>query len=126
MVEGDSLGTDRFWHGAILNRWAEDWVRLYTRGKGSLEIADCEDQGIVLAIDKLGQLGRVDRNRLLILRTASNFTIPPPGISPVKSLFENLASSPGYLPSLEANYQVGSIITTELLKHWDQYQNETP
>jgi purine nucleoside permease len=126
VIEGDSLGTDHFWHGAILNRWAEDWVRLYTRGKGSLEIADCEDQGIVLAIDKLNQLGRANRDRLLILRTASNFTVPPPGTSPVKSLFENLASSPGYLPSLEANYQVGSLVTTELLKHWGQYQNTTP
>jgi purine nucleoside permease len=126
VVEGDSLGTDHFWHGAILNQWAEDWVRLYTRGKGSLEIADCEDQGMVLAIDKLDQLGRVKKSRLLILRTASNFTVPPPGTSPVKSLFENLASSPGYLPSLEANYQVGSIVTTELLKHWAQYEDQTP
>jgi purine nucleoside permease len=126
VIEGDSLGADHFWHGAILNRWAEDWVRLYTRGKGSLEIADCEDQGIVLAIEKLSQLGRANRDRLLILRTASNFTVPPPGTSPVKSLFENLASSPGYLPSLEANYQVGSIVTTELLKHWNQYENKIP
>jgi purine nucleoside permease len=108
VMEGDSLGTDHFWHGAILNHWAEDWVRLYTRGRGSLAIADCEDQGMLLAIEKLGQLGRVDKARLLVLRTASNFTVPPPGVSPVTSLFENLASSPGYLPSLEANYQVGS------------------
>jgi purine nucleoside permease len=126
VTEGDSLGADHFWHGAILNRWAEDWVRLYTRGKGSLEIADCEDQGIVLAMEKLNQLGRANRDRLLILRAASNFTVPPPRTSPVKSLFENLASSPGYLPSLEANYQVGSTVTTELLKHWDQYQDSTP
>jgi purine nucleoside permease len=126
VIEGDSLGTDHFWHGAILNQWAEDWVRLYTRGKGSLEIADCEDQGIVLAIEKLDQLGRVNKARLLVLRTASNFTVPPPGTAPVKSLFENLASSPGYLPSLEANYQVGSVVTTELLKHWDHYQDKTP
>ncbi len=126
VVEGDSLGTDHFWHGAILNRWAEDWVRLYTRGQGSLAIADCEDQGILLAIEKLGQLGRVDKARLLVLRTASNFTVPPPGVSPVTSLFENLASSPGYLPALEANYQVGSIVTGELLKHWDHYKDRVP
>ena len=126
VIEGDSLGTDRFWHGAIMNRWAEDWVRLYTRGRGALAIADCEDQGIALAIDKLGQLGRVDKGRLLILRTGSNFTVPPPGVSPEKSLFENLASSPGYLPALEANYQVGSVVTGELLKHWEQYENQIP
>jgi purine nucleoside permease len=126
VIEGDSLGTDHFWHGAILNHWAEDWVRLYTRGAGSLAIADCEDQGILLAIEKLNELGRVDRNRLLILRTASNFTIPPPGITPEKSLFDDLANSPGYLPSLEANYQTGSIVIRALLTHWDQYRNQIP
>ena len=126
VLEGDSLGTDHFWHGAVMNQWAEDWVRLYTRGKGGLAIADCEDQGILLAVAKLHQLGRIDQARLLILRTASNFTVPPPGVSPVTSLFENLASSPGYLPSLEANYQVGSIVTEELLKHWPQYQDQIP
>jgi purine nucleoside permease len=126
VIEGDSLGADHFWHGAILNHWAEDWVRLYTRGHGSLAIADCEDQGMVLAIEKLHQLGRVDKGRLMVLRTASNFTVPPPGVSPVKSLFENLASSPGYLPSLEANYQVGSVVTGELLRQWEQYQDQVP
>jgi purine nucleoside permease len=126
VIEGVSLGADHFWHGAIMNHWAEDWVRLYTRGRGSLAIADCEDQGILLAIEKLNELGRVDQARLLVLRTASNFTVPPPGMSPVTSLFENLTSSPGYLPSLEANYQVGSVITTELLRHWAQYQDQVP
>jgi purine nucleoside permease len=126
VIEGDSLGANRFWHGAIMNRWAEDWVRLYTRGKGSLAIADCEDQGLLLAVEKLGQLGRVDPKRLLVLRTASNFTVPPPGVAPATSLFENLASSPGYLPSLEANYQVGSVVTGELLLHWDQYHDHVP
>ena len=126
VIEGDSLGTDRFWHGAIMNRWAEDWVRLYTRGQGTLAIADCEDQGMALAIAKLAQLGRVDKGRFLVLRTGSNFTVPPPGVPPEKSLFENLASSPGYLPALEANYQVGSVVTGELLKHWEQYENQIP
>jgi purine nucleoside permease len=126
VMEGDSLGADHFWHGAILNHWAADWVRLYTRGAGSFVIADCEDQGILLAVEKLDQLGRVDRQRLLILRTASNFTVPPPGMAPEKSLFDDLANSPGYLPSLEANYQVGSLVAAALLTHWDQYRDQVP
>jgi purine nucleoside permease len=126
VVEGDSLGTDHFWHGAIMTKWAEDWVRMYTRGSGSLAISDCEDQGIVLAMSKLASLGRVDFNRLLILRTASNFTLPSEGISAEKSLFDNLASSPGYIPALDANYRVGDIVVTTILKNWDRYENSTP
>ena len=126
VLEGDSLGTDHFWHGAIMTKWAEDWVRMYTRGSGSLAISDCEDQGIVLAMHKLDDLHRADFNRLLILRTASNFTLPAEGVSAEKSLFDNLASSPGYIPALDANYQVGDVVVTALLKDWSRYETSTP
>lgn len=124
--EGDSMGSDRFWSGAIMTRWAEDWVWLYTRGEGALAIADCEDQGVMLAMEELNRLGRVDAQRLLILRTSSNFTMPPPGISPDKYLFADLANSPGYLPALEANYRVGSVVVAALLHNWDQYSQHVP
>jgi purine nucleoside permease len=124
--EGDSMGADHFWSGAIMTRWAEDWVRLYTRGKGSLAIADCEDQGILLAVQQLERLGRADSRRLLILRTVSNFTQPPAGVAPEKFLFDDLASSPGYLPALDANYQVGSVVVSALLKDWNRYENSVP
>ena len=126
VLEGDSMGADHFWSGAIITKWAEDWVRLYTRGAGSLAIADCEDQGIVLAIQQLGRMGRLDPRRLLILRTASNFTIPPPGVAPEKFLFDDLAGSAGYLPALEANYQVGSIVVAKLLENWEQFRDRVP
>ena len=101
-------------------------MRLYTHGTGTLYIADCEDQGLLLAIEKLGVLGRADPRRLLVLRPASNFTVPPPGVAPETSLFDDLASSPGYLPALEANYQVGSVVVTALLAHWDEYKDRVP
>jgi len=124
--KGDSMGADHFWSGAIMTKWAEDWVRLYTRGADSLAIADCEDQGIVLAMNQLDRLGRVDFKRLLILRTVSNFTMPPPGVAAEKFLFDDLASSPGYLPALDANYRVGSVVVSALLQHWDRYENHVP
>jgi purine nucleoside permease len=124
--QGDSVGADHFWSGVIMTRWAEDWVRLYTRGTGSLTIADCEDQGIMLAMQELDRLGRVDAKRLLILRTVSNFTLPPPGVSAEKYLFGDLATSPGYLPALEADYRVGSVVVEALLQNWDRYENHAP
>jgi purine nucleoside permease len=126
VMEGESIGTDHFWHGALMTKWAEDWVRLYTRNSGALSISDCEDQGIVLAMRQLNVLGRVDFQRLLILRTASNFTSPPDGVSAEKSLFENLASSPGYIPALDANYQVGKVVVTALLRDWQRYEAKIP
>ncbi|HEY9126844.1 MAG TPA: purine nucleoside permease [Acidobacteriaceae bacterium] len=126
VIEGDSLGTDHFWHGAIMTRWAEDWVTAYTHGEGKLAISDCEDQGIVLAADRLGQLGRVDPRRLLVLRTASNFTLQAPGVTAERSLFDGLVTSSGYLPALEAAYTTGGVVVHKLLDGWDEYNERVP
>ena len=126
VIEGDSLGTDHFWHGAIMTRWGEDWVTAYTHGEGKLAISDCEDQGVVLAVDRLGQLGRVDPHRLLILRTASNFTLQAHGVTANHSLFDGLVTSSGYIPALEAAYQTGQIVVHKLLDGWDEYSEHIP
>lgn len=66
------------------------------------------------------------RRRRLWLRTASNFTEPPPGISAEKFLFGYLANSTGYIPALESNYQVGSVVVASLLENWDRFENNFP
>jgi len=126
VMEGESLGADHFWHGRIFAEWARDWVRNYTRGKGALAMADCEDQGIVLAMTELDRLGKVSFERLMILRTASNYVLQPKGVQANDSLFENLADSPGYIPALDANYRVGSVVVAELLKDWGKYEKQVP
>ena len=34
VIVADSIGSDRFFHGEIMARWAEDWDRIYSRGNG--------------------------------------------------------------------------------------------
>jgi purine nucleoside permease len=129
VLMADSIGSDRFFHGEIMSRWAEDWDRIYTRGAGRLAISDCEDAGACLAFQRLAQMGRVDYNRLLILRTASNFTVPPTGVTPQNSLFGSLlsdSSDAGYLPALEADYRVGSVVALNLLQGWPKYRDQIP
>ena len=126
VIEGTSLGTDKFWHGPIMNHWGEDWVSMYTRNAAPMVMSDCEDQGVCLALQQLDRLHKIDFQRFLILRTASNYTVPSPGVTPEKSLFDNLATSPGYIPSLDAGYKVGSVVTAELLKNWAKYRDQVP
>jgi purine nucleoside permease len=109
-----------------MNHWAEDWVAMYTRNAAPLVMSDCEDQGVCLALQQLDRLHKVDFQRFLILRTASNFTEPPPGVAANVSLFANLTSSPGYIPSLDAEYRVGSVVTAELIKNWSKYRDQIP
>ena len=115
---GDSIGSDRFFHGEIMARWAEDWDRIYTRGAGRLAISDCEDAGACIAFQRLAAMGRVDFNRLLILRTASNFTVPPTSVTAEKSV--------AYIPALEADYRVGSVVALKLLDGWAEYRDHVP
>jgi purine nucleoside permease len=129
VLMGDSIGSDRFFHGEIMARWAEDWDRIYTRGEGKLAISDCEDAGACLALQRLSQMGRVDFSRLLILRTACNFTVPPTGVTAERSLFgDTISDSSGvaYLPALEADYRVGSVVALKLLDGWDKYRDAVP
>ncbi len=129
VLMGDSIASDRFFHGEIMARWAEDWDRIYTRGAGRLAISDCEDAGVCLAMQRLSAMGRVDFRRLLILRTACNFTVPPAGVTAEQSLFgDTISDSSGtaYIPALEADYRVGSVVALKLLAGWDKYREQVP
>lgn len=129
VTKGVSLGGDRFWHGPLMADWARQWVKLYTRGRDVLAMSNCEDEGICVALQALARMQRVDFNRLLVLRTACNYVMPPPGITPAEGLFGSTiaeSSGTGYLPALEADYKVGRVVTTALLKDWTKYRDQTP
>lgn len=126
VTTGDSVATSRFWTGNVMTHWAEAWDRIYTRGTGTMAVGDGEDGGIAFAVSELDHLGLADAKRLLILRTASNFTMPPPGVRADKSLFDDLAHSPGYLPALDADYRVGKVIVSAILNDWRRYEDRTP
>lgn len=45
VIIGDSFGSCRYCHGAVMNRWAMDWTAPYTDGKGVMAMTNMEDQG---------------------------------------------------------------------------------
>jgi purine nucleoside permease len=120
---GESMGSCRFWHGRAMTRWAVDWTRLWTDGRGEFAMTDMEDQGIAAALERLSGMGRVDFKRVLFLRTGSNFCMQSPAQEVNKSLQSEYA---GYLPALEAAYRVGSRVTHELAGHWESYRDRAP
>ena len=62
-----------------MDEWANEWTRYYTGGKGNFMIAGMEDTGTLQALTFLAQAGRVDLNRVLVLRTVSNYDREAPG-----------------------------------------------
>ncbi|GAN91518.1 purine nucleoside transporter [Gluconobacter frateurii M-2] len=61
-------------------------VQIQTQGKSHFVSSDMEDSGILEALTRLGQAGRVDSNRVLIRRSASNYTEQPRSMTAVQSM----------------------------------------
>ena len=123
---GDEVSGSTYWHGKVLDAWAREWMHYFTEGKGQFATTAMEDTGTLLSLRFLANAGRVDWNRILVLRTVSNFDQQPKGMSATESLaHQRIGSYSAYLPSLESAYSVGHAVVNELLTHWPKYSNAT-
>lgn len=124
VLKGDSFGAGTFWYGDILTKWAEDWTQMYTDGKGNFVMANMEDNGTARALTHLSKAGKADYNRLLILRTASNYSTAPPS-KEAKESFDVPLILNG-MPSIETAYLLGSKVAHEIIDNWDKYEDNIP
>ena len=74
-----------------------------TDGKGNFVTSAMEDSGIVQSLTFLAHAGRVDVNRVMVLRTVSNYDQPAKGATAAESLAANADHRySAYFPGLEA------------------------
>ncbi|MGI4854655.1 MAG: purine nucleoside permease [Janthinobacterium lividum] len=127
VLRGDNLSAGTFWHGKLLNAWARDWVKYQTGGQGTYAICGMEDTGTLQSLTWLGRAGLVDSNRVLVLRTASNYDQQREGISAAESLAETkITKYSAFLPSLDSAYRVGDVVVRSLLTNWPVYRDTLP
>jgi purine nucleoside permease len=120
---GDEISSSTYWHGKLSDAWASEWVSYFTGGKGQFVTTAMEDTGTLQSLKYLAQAGRVDWQRILVLRTVSNFDQQPRGMTAAESLaHQRIGTYSAYLPSLEAAYTVGHTVVNELLTHWPNYE----
>lgn len=125
---GAHLSASTFWHGEKLNTWANDWVAYWTQGKGNFVTSGMEDSATLQSLSYLDNAGLVNKDRLLILRTASNFTMQPPSLSAAENL-KLESSGDGYAAmgaAIEAAYNVGSLVTDYIVTHWETVKDTPP
>ena len=126
VTRGAIMASSTFWHGSKLDEWANAWTRYYTGGKGNYMVAAMEDSGTLQALTFLNHAGRADFERVLVLRTVSNYDREPPGTSAADSLQEMVSGNySAYLPSLEAAQVVGDKVVRDIVQHWAQRQAAT-
>ncbi len=123
---GDEISSSTYWHGKLLDAWADQWMSYFTEGKGTFTTTAMEDTGTLLALKHLANAGLVNDDRVMVLRTVSNFDRQPRGMNAADSLAQQrIGAYSAYLPSLEAAYAVGHAVVNELLTKWPQYENAT-
>jgi purine nucleoside permease len=127
VTRGDNLCSSTFWHGTRMDEWANAWTRYFTGGKGNYMVSAMEDSGTMQALTFLGQAGRVDLKRVLVLRTVSNYDREPPGMTPAESLksMHNRKYS-AFMPALEAAQRVGDKVVRDIVEHWTERESTVP
>ena len=126
VLEGEQLSAMTFWHGKLLTNWANDWVKRWTGGRGEFVTSAMEDTGVLQAMTYLDAAGRADKNRVLVLRAGSNYTMPPPGVDPASYLLRENEGYAGLEAAVENLYVVGSKVVDEWLSHWNSYETSPP
>ncbi len=123
----DCIAGSTYWVGALSSAWADWWVNKWTGGAGTYCMTSMEDSGIVGALMRLGREGLVDPDRILVLRTASDFDQQYPGQSAIDCLAHALSEdNPGYPLAIENAYRVGSTFSRHIISHWDEWEKGTP
>jgi purine nucleoside permease len=90
-------------------------------------IAAMEDSGTLQALTFLSGAGRVDLQRVLVLRTVSNYDREAPGVPVADSLQEMVSGNySAYLPALEAAEIVGDRVVRDIVEHWAQRESTVP
>lgn len=126
VLKGDEVSGQAFWHGAILNKHYEAWANYWTGDQDGFVMTGMEDTGVIAALDALGRVGRVDPRRVMVLRTASNYTTPPPGGDAAANLLGEHTGVPALQSSLDAAFKVGGVVVDELSKNWPRYADAVP
>jgi purine nucleoside permease len=131
VMKGDEMSANDWWLGSLMNKEAEESMTYWTQGQGVSVTTAMEDCGVIHSLQMLSRTKRVDERRVLVLRTAANYTAPSKGQSAAQLLASESSSDSAahlsaYLPSLEAAYRVGSRVVEELSSSWHRYAYELP
>ncbi len=124
---GDEISSSTYWHGARMDAWAAAWMQYYTGGKGRFVTTAMEDSGTLESLRQLADSGRVDWNRILVLRTVSNFDRQPTGMDAATSLsYQKVSRYGAFLPAIASAYAVGHKVVQNILNGWESYRDHVP
>ncbi len=124
---GDTMSSSTFWHGTKMDEWANAWTRYFTGGQGNYMISAMEDTGTLQSLTLLSHAGKVDLNRVLVLRTVSNYDREAPGSTPAESLAGMTDRRySAFTAALDTAQTVGDKVVRYLVEHWAEVKTTVP
>jgi len=124
VVQCDTAAGDTWWHGALLEKRAQEWTQILTDGLGTYCTTQQEDNSTFEALRRGESAGKLSTSRVAVLRTASNFDRPYPG----QSAYDSLASSisGGFVPSLQNLFNAGGPLVRAIVSDWAAWREGVP
>ncbi|QUN04653.1 purine nucleoside permease [Shewanella yunxiaonensis] len=116
----DTVSTDTFWVGSAIANAMDQYAKLLTDGAADVCTSQMEDNASLTALKRGADAGKLDFNRVLVLRTASDYDQEAPGQTPVQAL---AANGSGYKPAVVNAYRVADAVTQDIIAHWAQWQD---
>jgi purine nucleoside permease len=114
-----TISADTYWHGAEIATEMAAHAKTLTDGKADYCTSQMEDNATLTALKRAASAGKLDFNRVAVLRTASNFDRPHDGQGAAESL---AAKSGGFGPATENAFRVGNAFAQDIVKNWDRYE----
>ena len=123
VLQCDTLAGDTWWHGTRLGERASAWTRLLTDGKGTYCTTQQEDNATYEALRRGAAAGRLDLQRVAVLRTGANFDRPHPG----QTAQESLNAPSGGFPIATANLvHAAWPLVSDIVARWPQWREGVP
>lgn len=115
---GDGVTSDVFWHGELLGKAFAQYAYIMTNGSSRYCMTAQEDNAILESMLRGAVSKQVDFSRIILMRTASNFDRPPPGMTASQQLL--YIDQGGFAPSIKNLYLAGRPIVDEIVDNWDE------
>jgi purine nucleoside permease len=122
VIQCDTLAGDTWWSGNDIGERARTWTKLMTDGRGTYCTTQQEDNATVEALKRAASAGRVDLNRVAVVRAGSDFDRPYRGQTAADNLLTYQAQG-GFVPAIENLYRAGNPLVEAITGNWAEWRD---
>lgn len=113
-----------YWYGEGYQEFTSNWTLLLTNGTGNYCTTQQEDNATINSLKRASVLGLVDYDRILVMRSSSDFDKAPPGMD-FESFIDNEQGG-AFDVSLQALLVAGSPFVNAVSQNWTAWAGGVP